>query len=97
MSSPVVAFTRSAELFPLDTHASNVGIGAVLSQVCDRGERVVAYYSHALSKPERNYCTTSYELLAVLKVIEHCHPYLYATQFTVRTDHASILQKRRDS
>ena len=90
VSAPALAFPRSAE-------PNTVGIGAVLSQVCDRGERVIAYYSHALSKSERNYCSTSYDLLAVFKAIEHCHPYLYDRQFTVRSDHAFILQKRSDS
>lgn len=48
----------------LDTDASNVGIGAVLSQVHNGDERVIAYYSRALSKPQRNYCTTRRKLLA---------------------------------
>ena len=74
----------------LDTGASNVGIGAVLSQVHNGDERVIAYYSRALSKPQRNYCTTRRTLLAVVRAIENFHPYLYARKFTVRTDHASL-------
>ena len=42
----------------LDMYTSNVGIGAILSQVHQGYQRVIAYYSQALSKPERNYCTT---------------------------------------
>lgn len=70
--------------------ASNVGIGAVLSQVHQGDERVIAYYSQALSKPERNYCTTRRELLAIVKAIDHFHPYLYGRKFTITTDHASL-------
>jgi len=56
----------------LDTDASNVGIGAVLFQVYQGYERVMAYYSQALRKPEHNYCTTMCELLAcIVKAIDH--------------------------
>ena len=91
VSAPVLAYPRTTEPFLLDTDASNVSVRAVLSQVHDGEEKVVAYYSHALSRPERNYCTTRRELLAVVRAIENFHPYLYGRPFTVRTDHASLL------
>ena len=70
--------------------ASNVGIGAVLSQVHQGNERVIAYYSLVLSKQERNYCTTRRELLAIVKATDHFHPYLYGRKFTIRTIHTSL-------
>lgn len=90
MSAQVLAYPRTKELLLLDTDASNVGVGAVLSQVHDGEEIFIAYYSHALSRPERNYCTTRRELLAIVRAIENFHPYLYGRQFTVRTDHVSL-------
>ncbi|KAG7509914.1 hypothetical protein JOB18_008251 [Solea senegalensis] len=48
-------------------HSSSEGVGGVLSQVWPEGERVVAYFSKAFEKPERNYCVTRRELLAVLR------------------------------
>ncbi|GBL99739.1 Retrovirus-related Pol polyprotein from transposon 297 [Araneus ventricosus] len=53
-------------------------------------ERVIAYFSKSLGKPERNYCVTRKELLAIVKSIEHLHHYLYARKFLLRTDHASL-------
>ena len=75
MSALVIAFPRSAEPFLLDTDAINVGIGAVLFLKCATVKNVsLPTNSHALSNPERNYCTSRYELLAVVKVIDHFHP-----------------------
>ena len=42
-SAPVLAYPHSAVPFLLDSDASNVGIGAVLSQVHNGEERVIAY------------------------------------------------------
>ena len=76
--------------FILDTDASNVGIGGVLSQIQDGQEKVIAYFSKTLSKPERNYCATRKELLAVVKSVEHFYKYLYGRRFLIRTDHAAL-------
>lgn len=43
-----------------------------------------------LSKPERNYCVTRRELLAVVKSVEHFYKYLYGRKFLLRTDHAAL-------
>ena len=76
--------------FILDTDASNVGIGAVLSQEIDGQEVPVAYYSKALTKPERNYCVTRREMLALVSALKHFHKYLYGQKFVLRTDHAAL-------
>ena len=44
---------------------SNTSLGAVLSQLANGEKRVITYYSKTLSKPERNYCVTMRELLAI--------------------------------
>ena len=54
--------------FVLDTDASDYAIGAVLSQVQNGVERVIAYGSRALSQAEKN-CITDKELLAVKNFI----------------------------
>ena len=75
----------------LDTDASDIGIGAVLSQFDVNGrERVIAYASRSLSKPERRYCVTRNELLSVVTFIRYFRSFLLGQKFTLRTDHGSL-------
>ena len=91
VSAPILAFPDLGKPFILDTDASDVGIGAVLSQIDENGaERVIAYASKALTKPEHRYCVTRKELLAVVSFIQHFRPYLLGRRFTLRTDHGSL-------
>ncbi|KAJ8346723.1 hypothetical protein SKAU_G00281240 [Synaphobranchus kaupii] len=88
--APVLAYPDAQRPFIIDTDASNTGVGAVLSQKDEDGERVVAYYSRALGKAERNYCVTRRELLAVVRALHHFRPYLHGSHFLLRTNHASL-------
>ena len=90
ISAPVLSYPRQDGKFILDTDASNEAIGAVLSQEQEGEERVILYYSRTLSRPERNYCVTRRELLAVIQGIHHCHHYLLGNKFLVRSDHGSL-------
>ena len=76
--------------FILDTDASDVGIGAVLSQVQGGVEQVAAYASKTLNKSQRNYCTTNKELLAVVTFVKQFRHYLLWRKFKIRTDHSSL-------
>lgn len=89
-NTPVLSYPKSDGTFILDTDASGVGIGAVLSQLQDEKEKVISYYSKCLSKVERRYCVTRRELLAVVTAIKHYHHYLYGHKFMVRSDHGAL-------
>jgi hypothetical protein len=69
-------------MFVVDTDVSNIGIVGVLSQVQDEQEQVIAYYSKTQNKAERNYCTTQWEILAIVRMLELFHKYLYGQEFT---------------
>jgi len=88
ISSPILAMPNDNDPFLLDTDACDVSIGAVLSQ--NGEERVIAYASRSLSKPERNYCVTRKELLAIVCYTKAFRQYLLGRKFVVRTDHSAL-------
>lgn len=86
--------------FILQTDASDVGIGSVLSQVDDNGEEhPIAFASRKLLPRERRYAAIEKECLAVVEGIRTFRVYLDGRHFHVQTDHRSLeyLQKMRDS
>ena len=90
LSAPILGYPMEVGTYILDTDACDTGIGAVLNQVqCDE-ERVIAYASKSLTKPERKYCVTRKELLAVVYFVKYFRHYLYGQKFIIRTDHAAL-------
>ena len=89
--APLLVYLQEGGGFVLDTDASDDAIGAVLSQVQDGKERVVAYGSFVLSTAQRNYCVTRRELLAIVVFTKHFRHYLLGNKFKVRTDHNSLI------
>ena len=94
-TAPIMSFPRDEGQFILDCDASQLAIGAVLSQVQDGEEKVVAYASRLYSKAELNYCVTSQELLAVVYFCKYFRQYLLGRSFIVRTDHSALTWLRR--
>ncbi len=90
VNPPILTFPDEGGVFILDTDANSLAVGAVLSQKQEGIEKVIAYYSRSLDRPQRQYCATRRELLAVIKALDHFHPYLYGRQFIIRTDHSSL-------
>ena len=81
VSPPVLAFPNATDTFILDTDASDLALGAELSQIQDGKERTIAYASKSLNGPRKTYCTTRKELLAVVVFTNHfCH-YLLGRTF----------------
>ena len=88
--TPVLAFPVPDRRVILDTDASEVAIGSVLSQVVEGHERPIAFFSRIMSQTQRNYCATRRELLAVIASFQHFRHYLLNVEIVLRTDHHSL-------
>lgn len=86
-SSNVMVYFDQNKLSEVLVDASPVGLGAILTQ----DGRVVSYASRALTDMEQRYSQTDREMLAVAYGVEHFHLYLFASTFTVITDHKPLL------
>ncbi|XP_048853492.1 uncharacterized protein LOC125721577 [Brienomyrus brachyistius] len=96
--APVLAFADFSLPFRLYTDASLEGLGAVLAQVQDGQEHVIAYASrslHPAEKKDSNYSSFKLELLALKwAVTEKFKDYLWGAQFTVYTDNNPLAHLR---
>jgi hypothetical protein len=91
VNAPILSCPNFSYPFTLQCDASDVGIGAVLTQNIDGKEQVICYLSRALLPAEQRYSTTEKECLSVIYAIERLRCYLEGTRFTVVTDHYSLL------
>ena len=90
-TAPVLAFPDFSCDFHLETDASGLGLGAVLSQEqADGTIRPIAYASRTLQSYERNYAATEMEALGVVWAVRHFRQYLYAHRCHVHTDHEAL-------
>ena len=72
-------------------YASNTGLGAVLVQVQDDGQRrPVCYASRSLSDTEKRYAVIEKEALATTWPNERFSDYVLGIPFTLETDHKPL-------
>ena len=90
-TAPILAYPTRFGPYILDTDASHDSIGAVLSQVQNGEEKVIAYASRRLTKSERSYCITRKELLSIYYFTKYFKHYIFGRQFLIRTDHKALI------
>ena len=98
-NAPLLQYPDFDKTFILTTDASNVALGAVLSQGPIGGDKPVAYASRTLSDTESRYSTIERECLAIVWAIKHFRPYLYGKKFIIYTDHKPLtwLNSQKDT
>ena len=86
MSATVLAYPDPNKEYLLETDASKLGLGAVLSQKQADGRYPVAFGSQALHGAKVNYHSTKLKFLAVKWPIEHFQTNLLGRHFKVHMD-----------
>lgn len=72
--------------------ASQYAVGAVLEQLHDDDQwHPTEFFSKRLNSAQCNYSATEREMLAVIMALERWRQYLVGIEFTVLTDHASLV------
>ncbi|KAF7640814.1 hypothetical protein LDENG_00012300, partial [Lucifuga dentata] len=93
-SSPILQMPEPDRQFVVEVDASDVGVGAVLSQcsAADQKLHPCAFFSRCLTPAERNYDIGNRELLAVKLVLEEWRHWLEGSKvpFLVWTDHKNL-------
>lgn len=75
----------------LTTDASDVGIGASLEQLTDRGWQPLSFFSRQLTSTEKKYSAFDRELLAVYLAVRHYRFILEGRHFSIFTDHRPLV------
>lgn len=85
-SHPILRYPNFNKRFKLVTDASNLAIGAVLTQ----DGHPICYASRTLNNHEKNYSTIEKELLAIVWGTKYFRPYIFGREFDLQTDHQPI-------
>ncbi|KAG1927055.1 retrotransposable element [Pimephales promelas] len=93
-SAPILITPDPKRQFIVEVDASEIGVGAVLSQRSSQDDKVhpCAFYSHRLSPAERNYDVGNRELLAIRLALGEWRHWLEGASvpFIVWTDHRNL-------
>lgn len=90
INDPILQYPDFSKEFILRTDASNVALGAVLSQGTLGSDKPISYASRTLNESEINYSTIEKELLAIVWATQYFRPYLFGRKFKIITDHKPL-------
>lgn len=86
-TATILALPNFSQKFILETDACDTGIGAVLQQ----GGQPIAYLSRPLCPKMQGLSTYEKEFPAIILAVEHWRTYLQHAEFTIYTDHKSLI------
>ncbi|XP_063627002.1 uncharacterized protein LOC134798550 [Cydia splendana] len=89
-TDPILARADFSKRFTIQTDASDVDLGAILTQEHEGLTKVVMYASRSLTPPETRYSTTEKECLAVIWGIRKMRAFIEGYHFTIITDHQAL-------
>ena len=90
-SEPVVTLAKPNRTMIIQTDASGVALGGTLMQADDEGHRrVVCYFSHKFSEPEKNWTVNERELYGLVYALRKFRHYLVGTPIKYENDHKPL-------
>ena len=89
-NDPILQYPDFSREFIVTTDASDIALGAVLSQGTVGRDKPICYASRTLSDTESKYNATEKELLAIVYACKQFRPYIYGKKFTIFTDHRPL-------
>ncbi|GFV13033.1 retrovirus-related Pol polyprotein from transposon 297 [Trichonephila clavipes] len=90
--NPVLYSPDFTKPFIIQCDASNLGIGVVLSQVCENEKHPIMFLSKKLSLAEQKYSTTEKECAAIIFAVQKLKCYRDGHQkFVIQTDHNPLV------
>jgi hypothetical protein len=91
INAPILRYPDFEKPFVLTTDASNIALGAVLSQNDPPNDLPVAFASRTFNETEQKYSTIEKELLGIVWACKYFRPYLYGRKFKIYTDHRPLV------
>ena len=95
-SEPIVGFVDPDLPYRLACDAAHGtperpgGVGAILSQMVDGKEKVIAYFSRALRDHEKNYDPFNLEQLALVASLDYFHEFVVGAKVEALVDHLPL-------
>jgi hypothetical protein len=83
----LLSFPDFTKEFHLYTDASEHQLGSVIMQ----DDKPLAFYSHKLTKTQRNYTIGEQELLSIVETLKEFRTILLGQNITIHTDHMNLL------
>ena len=90
-SEPIASYPDFDKEFLLKTDASKLALGAVLTQVKDRKEHMIACMSKKFTPEQLRWATYDREFLSMILPVRHFSHYLRWNKFKLVTDHKPLL------